>query len=54
MDSNNLASTFWLSSEAERFGMGKRIREVEEGPAGAIWVLEDEKGGKLLRLSPKS
>ena len=38
--------------EVERFGMAKRIREVEEGPTGAIWVLEDKKGGRLLRLTP--
>jgi glucose/arabinose dehydrogenase len=38
--------------EAERFAMGKRIREVEQGPDGAIWVLEDERGGRLLRLTP--
>lgn len=38
--------------EVERFGMAKRIREVEEGPNGAIWVLEDKKGGRLLRLTP--
>lgn len=39
--------------EAERFAMGKRIREVEQGPDGAIWLLEDEKGGRLLKLTPK-
>jgi len=39
------------AEEAERFTMEKRIREVEQGPNGAIWVLEDEKGGRLLRLS---
>jgi glucose/arabinose dehydrogenase len=38
--------------EVERFTMEKRIREVEQGPDGAIWVLEDEKGGRLLRLTP--
>lgn len=38
--------------EAERFDMGKRIREVEQGPEGAIWVLEDQQGGRLLRLTP--
>jgi glucose/arabinose dehydrogenase len=38
--------------EVERFSMGKRIREVEQGPDGAIWLLEDKKGGRLLRLSP--
>jgi len=40
------------AEEVERFAMGKRIREVEQGPDGAIWVLEDEKGGRLLRLTP--
>ena len=37
--------------EAERFDMGKRIREVEQGPDGALWVLEDKDGGRLLRLT---
>jgi len=40
--------------EAERFNMGKRIREEEQGPDGAIWILEDGNGGRLLRLTPKS
>ncbi len=40
------------AEEVERFAMGKRIREVEQGPDGAIWVLEDEEGGRLLRLTP--
>ncbi len=31
--------------EAERFAMGARIREVEQGPDGALWVLEDERNG---------
>jgi len=42
--------------EAERFEMGQRIREEEQGPDGAIWILEDEedgKGGRLLKLTPK-
>jgi glucose/arabinose dehydrogenase len=41
--------------EAERFDMGRRIREVEQGPDGAIWVLEDgqKPGGRLLRLTPR-
>ncbi|MCW4456010.1 PQQ-dependent sugar dehydrogenase [Flavobacterium sp. MXW15] len=39
--------------EAERFDMGERIREVEQGPDGAIWLLEDGKGGRLLKLTPK-
>ncbi len=40
------------AAEVERFAMQKRIREVEQGPQGAIWLLEDRKGGRLLRLSP--
>jgi len=40
--------------EAERYDMGARIREVEQGPDGAIWVLEDgESGGRLLKLTPR-
>lgn len=38
--------------EAERYDMGTRIRDVEQGPDGAIWLLEDE--GRLLKLTPKS
>jgi aldose sugar dehydrogenase len=41
--------------EAQRFDMGKRIREVEQGPDGAIWLLEDQRnmtGGRLLKLTP--
>lgn len=38
--------------EAARYDMGHRIREVEQGPDGAIWVLEDEGGARLLKLTP--
>ena len=36
---------------------GQRIREVEEGPDGAIYLLEDgNRGskGRMLRLTPKA
>ncbi len=39
--------------EAERFAMGRRIRDVEQGPDGAIWLIEDGPGGRLLRLVPR-
>ncbi len=39
--------------EAERYDMGARTREVEQGPDGAIYVLEDGDGGRLLKLTPK-
>lgn len=44
------------AKEVERFDMGARIRSVEQGPDGAIWLLEDERNdsrGRLLRLTPK-
>jgi glucose/arabinose dehydrogenase len=44
------------ATEAERFEMGARIRNVTQGPAGNLWVLEDERRdsqGRLLKLTPK-
>lgn len=38
--------------EVERIPMGERIREVEQGPDGAVWLLEDDAGGRLLKLLP--
>ena len=40
-----------VAAEAERFEWGKRIREVDQGPDGAIYVLEDN-DGRLLKLTP--
>jgi glucose/arabinose dehydrogenase len=39
--------------EAERCSMGERIRGVKQGPDGAIWIIEDGSGGRLLRLSSR-
>ena len=33
--------------------LNARIREVVEGPDGAVYVLTDEADGKLLRISPR-
>jgi len=41
-------------NEAERFAMENRIRDVAVGPDGAIWVIEDDNPGRLLKLTPKS
>ena len=38
--------------EAERWGMGARIREVEQAPDGSVYLLEDGATGRLLRLTP--
>lgn len=40
------------ASKADQWDMGARIREVEEGPDGALYLLEDKEGGRLLRLTP--
>jgi aldose sugar dehydrogenase len=40
--------------EAQRWDMGKRIREIEQGPDGLIWVVEDGADARLLKLTPKS
>jgi len=39
------------AKELGRYEWGKRIREVEEGPDGYLYVLEDQ-DGRLIRLSP--
>jgi glucose/arabinose dehydrogenase len=33
-------------------GLGKRIRDVRQGPDGWIYLLTDGSGGELLRLLP--
>ena len=38
---------------AERWDVGKRIRDVEQGPDGSLWMLEDANPGGLFRLTPK-
>ena len=40
------------AKELDRFLMGNRIREVEQGPDGAIYILEDGEGGRMLKLTP--
>jgi glucose/arabinose dehydrogenase len=39
--------------EVERFPMGNRLREIEQGPDSAIWLLEDRDPGRLLKLIPR-
>ena len=38
---------------AERWVVGHRIRDVEVGPDGALWMLEDANPGGLFRVTPK-
>lgn len=37
--------------EETRYDMGARIRDVELGPDGTVWLIEDE--GRLLNLTPR-
>ncbi len=41
------------ATKADQWPMKNRIREVEQGPDGAIWLLEDGDGGRLLKLEPR-
>ena len=38
---------------ADRWALGKRLRDVEVAPDGALWLLEDANPGGLYRLTPK-
>lgn len=40
------------AAEVARWNMGARIRDVAVAPDGAVWVIEDGRGGRLLRLTP--
>jgi aldose sugar dehydrogenase len=37
----------------ERIGLGARVRDVRQGPDGAIYVVTDESDGRILRLTPE-
>lgn len=38
---------------AERWLVNFRVRDVEEAPDGALWLLEDASPGGLYRLVPR-
>jgi glucose/arabinose dehydrogenase len=42
------------ATPAERWNVGHRIRDVEVGPDGALWLLEDSQTGGLFRVTPTS
>jgi len=41
------------ATPAERWSVGHRLRDVEQGPDGALWMLEDANPGGLFRVTPK-
>jgi len=38
---------------ADRWAVAHRIRDVEEGPDGSLWMLEDSNSGALIHVTPK-
>ena len=40
------------ASKADQWDMGHRIREVQQGPRGEVFLLEDGPDARLLRLTP--
>src|SRR5215210_7795989 len=43
-----------VTSEERYLGdLGERIREVQQGPDGLLYLLTDDKDGRILRVSPK-
>ncbi len=42
------------AKSAERWEVGHRIRDLEEGPDGSLWMLEDADPGALIHVTPKA
>lgn len=40
--------------EAARYSFDRRLRAIEEGPDGAIWIAEDKSGARLWKLTPRA
>ena len=41
------------AKSAERWNVSHRIRDVEEGPDGSLWMLEDANPGALIHVKPQ-
>ncbi len=41
------------ATAAQRWDVGKRVRDIEEAPDGSLWMLEDAEPGGLYHLTPK-
>jgi len=42
------------ATAAERWRVGKRVRDIEQAPDGALWIVEDANPGGLYRVTPKA
>ena len=50
---NRIVINGGTATSAERWAVGHRMRDVEEAPDGALWMLEDANPGGLFRVTPK-
>ncbi len=41
------------ATAVQRWGVGMRVRDIEEAPDGSLWMLEDAHPGGLYHLTPK-
>ena len=49
----SLSADGTTGTEEARYEFPERLRDIAQGPDGAIWVIEDGDGGRLIRLTPK-
>jgi glucose/arabinose dehydrogenase len=40
------------AAKEERFDMRERVRDVRDGPDGALWLTTDASAGRIVRLAP--
>ena len=50
---SRIVITGWTARSAERWNVGRRIRDVAVAPDGALWMLEDANPGGLFRVAPE-
>jgi glucose/arabinose dehydrogenase len=53
MTLNRIVISGATAKAAERWAVGHRIRDVEVGPDGSLWMLEDADQGGLFHVSAK-
>jgi glucose/arabinose dehydrogenase len=53
MTLNRIIVTGTTAKPAERYSVGHRLRDVEVGPDGTLWALEDANPGALFHITPK-